>query len=49
MFTLYWIVKRNVAETGMDKASVHTNNAIFGTICAPEQDYFVPASLRLKI
>ena len=40
MFTLYRIVKRSVAETVPNKASVHTGNATFGTISAPEQDYF---------
>ena len=40
MFTLYWIVKRRVTETVPDKASVHTRNAAFRTISAPEQDYF---------
>ena len=40
MFTLYRIVKRNVAETVPDKASVHTRNATFGKVSAPEQDYF---------
>ena len=42
MFTLYRIVKRSVPETVPAKASVHTRNAAFGTICAPEQDYFAP-------
>ena len=40
MFTLDLIVKRGVTETVLDKASVHTRNATFGTISAPEQDYF---------
>ena len=40
MFTLYRIVKRSVAETVPDKASVHTRNATFGTISAPKLDYF---------
>ena len=34
------IVKRSVAETLPDKASVHTRNATFGTISALEHDYF---------
>ena len=38
MITLYGIVKRSVAES----ASVHTRNATFGTISAPEQDNFAP-------
>ena len=42
MFTLYRIVKRSVPETVPGKASVHTRNATFGTISAPEQDYFAP-------
>ena len=37
MFTLYRIMKRSVAETVSNKASVHTRNATFGTIYAPEQ------------
>ena len=37
-------MKRTVAETVLDKASVHTRNASFGTISAPEQDYFAPFS-----
>ena len=43
-FTLYRTVKRSVAETVPDKASVHTRNATFRTISAPEQDYFAPFS-----
>ena len=42
MFTLYRIVKRSVAETVPHKALVHTRDAIFGTISAPEHDFFVP-------
>ena len=42
MFTLYRKVKRSVAETVPDKASVHTKNATFGTISALEQDCFAP-------
>ena len=42
MFTLYRIVKWNVIETAPDRASVLTWNATFGTISAPEQDYFAP-------
>ena len=44
MFSLYWIVKRSFAETVPDKAFVHTRNATFRTISAPEQDYFAPFS-----
>ena len=42
MFTLYRTVKRNIPETVPDKASVHTRNATFRTISAPEQDFFAP-------
>ena len=34
MFTLYQIVKRSVVP---DRASVHTRNAAFKVVCAPEQ------------
>ena len=44
MFTLYRIVKRSIAETVPDKASVHTRIATFGTISALEQDYVAPFS-----
>ena len=37
MFTLYRLVKRNVAESVPDKASVHTGNAAFDAVSAPEQ------------
>ena len=37
MFTLYRIVKRSVAETVPDRASVHTRNAAFEAVSAPEQ------------
>ena len=37
MFTLYRIVKRSVAESVPDRASVHTRNAIFEAVSAPEQ------------
>ena len=37
MFTLYRIVKRSVAESVPDKASVHTRTAAFETVSAPEQ------------
>ena len=42
MFILYRIVKRSVAEIVPDEASVHTRNATFRTISAPEQDYCAP-------
>ena len=44
LFTLYLILKRSIAETVPDKATVHTRNATFGTISAPEQDYFAQFS-----
>ena len=37
MFTLYWIVKRSVPESVPDRASVHTRNAAFEAVSAPEQ------------
>ena len=37
MFTLYRILKRSVAESVPDRASVHTGNAAFGAVSAPEQ------------
>ena len=37
MFTLYGIVKRSVAESVPDRASVHTRNAAFEAISAQEQ------------
>ena len=37
MFTLYRIVKQNVAESAPDRASVHTRNAAFEAVSAPEQ------------
>ena len=37
MFTLYGIVKRTVTESAPDKASVHTRNAAFEAVPAPEQ------------
>ena len=42
MFTLYRIVKRSIAEGVSDRASVHTRNAIFGTVFAPEREFFAP-------
>ena len=36
MFTLYQIVKLSVEEAVPDKASVHTRNASFGIMFAPE-------------
>ena len=37
MLILYRIVKRSVAESVSDRASVHTRNAAFETVSAPEQ------------
>ena len=37
MFTLYRIVKRSVAESVPDRASLHTRNAAFEAVSAPEQ------------
>ena len=37
MFTLYRIVKQSVAESVPDRASVHTRNAAFDAVSAPEQ------------
>ena len=37
MFTLCRIVKRSVAESVPNKASVHTWNAAFEAVSAPEQ------------
>ena len=37
MFTLYRIVKGSVAENVPDRASVHTRNAGFEAVSAPEQ------------
>ena len=37
MFTLYRLVKRSIAESVPDRASVHTRNAAFEEVSAPEQ------------
>ena len=37
MFTLYRIVKWSIAESVPDRASVHTRNATFEAVSAPEQ------------
>ena len=34
---MYWIVKRSVAESVPDRASVHTRNAAFEPVSAPKQ------------
>ena len=42
MFALYRIVKRRVAESVPDRASVHNRNAAFEAVSAPEQYCSVP-------
>ena len=42
MFTLYRIVKRSVAESVPDRASVHTRNAAFEAVSALEQHCSAP-------
>ena len=42
MFKLYGIVKRSVAESVPDRAFVHTRNAAFEAVSAPEQYYTAP-------
>ena len=37
MFTLHEIVKRSATESVLDRASVHTENAAFEAVSAPEQ------------
>ena len=37
MFTLYRIVKRSVAESVLDRASVHIKNTTFEAVASPEQ------------
>ena len=37
MFTLYRIVKRSATESVLDRASIHTGNAAFEAVSAPEQ------------
>ena len=37
MFTLYRIVKRSVSESVPGRASIHTRNAAFEAVSAPEQ------------
>ena len=39
MFTLYRVVKRSDAESVPDRASVHTKNAAFQAVSAPEQSH----------
>ena len=46
MFTLYQIVKRSVAASVPDRASVHTRNAVFEAVSAPEQNC---SALLLKV
>ena len=42
MFTLYRLVKRSVAESVLDSASVHTRYAASEVVSAPEQYCFAP-------
>ena len=42
MFTLYRIVKRSVAESVPDMASVYIRNTAFEAVSAPEQYYSAP-------
>ena len=42
MFTQYRIVKRSVTESVPDMASVHTRNAAFEAVSAPEQNCSAP-------
>ena len=44
MFTLYQTVKRSVAESVPDRASVNTRNAAFEAFSAPEQYCCAPLS-----
>ena len=44
VFTLYRIVKRSVTESASDRASVHTRNAAFKAVSAPEQYCSAPLS-----
>ena len=42
MFTLYRTAKRSVTESVPDRASVHTRNAAFEAVSAPEQNCSTP-------
>ena len=42
MFTLYRIVKRSVAESVPDRASVHTRNAVCEAVSIPEHNCSAP-------
>ena len=42
MFTLYRVMKRSVAESVPDRASVHTRNAAFEAVSVPQQYCSVP-------
>ena len=46
MFTLYRMVKWSIAESVPDRTSVHTRNAAFEAVSAPEQYCSAP---RLKM
>ena len=45
MFTLYWIVKRSVAESVPDSASFHTRNAALEAVSALEE-YFSASAVE---
>ena len=47
MFTLYRIVKRSVTKSVPDRVSVHTRNAAFEAVSAPEQ-YCSPPLLKVE-
>ena len=42
MFALYRLVKQSVAESVLDRASVHTRNAAFEAFSALEKDCSAP-------
>ena len=42
MFTLHGIVKQSVAESVLDRVSVHTRNAAFEAVFVPEQNCSSP-------
>ena len=47
MFTLYRIMKRSVAESVLDRASVHTRHTAFEAVSAPKQYCSAPL-LKVK-
>ena len=42
LFTLYQTVNKSVAESIMDRASVHIRKAAFQAVSVPEQNCSVP-------